>query len=148
MANPLFSGSALPVLEQVIGFTQARHGVLAGNIANVDTPGYKTRDLSVDQFQTNLKQAIEARDQPTVFGLPNPGFTSPGLIEAAGTNGIQSFEDVRESVKSLLYHDGSDVSLETQITEISKNQSMHNLAISLMTAQFRQLEAAISERVV
>ena len=41
----------MPVLEQVVNFTEARHGVLAGNIANLDTPGYKTRDLSPALFQ-------------------------------------------------------------------------------------------------
>ena len=34
-----------------MAFTEARHSVLAGNVANLDTPGYKTRDLSVETFQ-------------------------------------------------------------------------------------------------
>lgn len=142
MSNSLFNTTALPVLEQVIGFAQARHGVLAGNIANIDTPGYKTRDLSVAQFQANLKEAIEAQDRPAFFGV-----TSPGL-QAPETDSIDSFQDVKDSLKDIVRHDNVDVSLEQQITEITKNQSMHNLAISLMSAQFRQLEVAISERVV
>ena len=141
MSNTLFEGTALPVLEQVVGFAQARHGVLAGNIANVDTPGYKTRDLSVQQFQENLKQAIESRDEPSLFGV---GSTS----SLGGDKPVSSFDDVRESLKNLLFHDGTDISLESQITEINKNQSMHNLAISLMRSQFELLEVAISERVV
>jgi flagellar basal-body rod protein FlgB len=39
------------------------------------------------------------------------------------------------------------VSLEAQVTELAKNQSMHNMAIGLLSVQFRQLKAAISERV-
>jgi flagellar basal-body rod protein FlgB len=61
MLSNMFEASPLGALEQVINFTQARHGVLAGNIANIDTPGYKTRDLSVDVFQTRLKEAIQAQ---------------------------------------------------------------------------------------
>ncbi|MEM6330032.1 MAG: flagellar basal body protein [Planctomycetota bacterium] len=128
----LFEGSTVGVLEQVVNFSQQRHGVLAGNIANLDTPGYKTRDLSPEKFQENLRKAIEARKTPQ----------SPGHGGA-----IRGFEDVRESLKSILYHDGSDVSLERQIAEISKNHGQHNLAIGLMSAQFRLMEAAISERV-
>ncbi len=131
LAN-LFSGSTVDVLEQVVNFSQERHGVLAGNIANLDTPGYKTRDLSPEKFQENLRKAIDARSQP-----PSPG-NSVGAI--------RDFDDVRESLKSILYHDGSDVSLEKQIAEISKNHGQHNLAINLMAAQFRLLQAAISER--
>ena len=46
MLSSMFQSSTIPVLEQVVNFTEARHGVLAGNVANLDTPGYKTRDLS------------------------------------------------------------------------------------------------------
>ena len=55
--------------------------------------------------------------------------------------------EVRESIKSILYHDGSDVGIEQQITEMAKNQAMHNLAISVLSSQFRMLQTAISERV-
>jgi hypothetical protein len=37
--------------------------------------------------------------------------------------------------------------MENQINEIVKNQTEHNLAISIMSAQFRLLRAAITERV-
>lgn len=136
MINHLLNQSTLGVLEQVVNFTQARHGVLAGNIANLDTPGYQSRDLSVEQFEASLKQALEANAIPTSLG---------GHMPHAST---QSLAEIGASMDSLLYHDGSDVSLEQQITEISKNHGKHNLAISLMTAQFRLLESAISERVV
>ena len=57
-----FSGRrTIPVLEQLVQFTQARHEVLAGNIANLGTPGYVARDLSVADFQARLQDAIEAR---------------------------------------------------------------------------------------
>jgi len=55
--------------------------------------------------------------------------------------------DVKDSMKSILYHDQSDVGLEQQVTELANNQFMHNMAVALMTAQFRQLETAISERI-
>lgn len=164
MLNGLFSSSTVPMLEQVVNFAQSRHGVLAGNIANLDTPGYKTRDLSPEEFQSRLRSAIETSRRPAMFQSPGgssqsenfgPGLgLSPGGIQHVYSKTAPSkiqqnaFDDVSKSITSLLYHDGSDVSLEKQITEISKNHSQHNLAINLMSAQFRQIEAAISERVV
>ena len=50
-------------------------------------------------------------------------------------------------MKSILRHDGDDVSMEQQVNEIVKNQQQHNLAINIMSAQFRLLRAAITERV-
>jgi flagellar basal body rod protein FlgB len=46
----------------------------------------------------------------------------------------------------MLRHDDNNSSLEEQVTEIAKNHAQHNLALSLMTAQFRLLRAAITER--
>ena len=63
MISSVIQGTTIPVLEQVVNFTQARHQVLAGNIANLDTPDYQVRDLSVETFQQRLQEAIEARQQ-------------------------------------------------------------------------------------
>ena len=46
----------------------------------------------------------------------------------------------------MLRHDENNSSMEEQISEITKNQQVHNLALSLMTTQFRLLRAAITER--
>lgn len=156
MTSDPFAGSTLPVLEQVVQFTQARHGVLAGNLANLNTPGYQTRDLSPERFQESLKTAIQSTRQArspgeaVVLGPLSEG--GSGLVQPEQNVGFGRFDPealagVRESMKSLVYHDGRDVSLESQVTQISKNQSLHNLALTLLSSQFRQMRAAISETV-
>lgn len=142
MFNSLLNQTTLPVLEQTVNFAEARHGVLAGNIANIDTPGYKTRDLSPDLFQESLKRAIEKRDTRPSAEI------SPGVLtQRERARQMDDFAAVKESTKHILYHDESDVSLESQVTQLAKNQSMHNMAVSLMTQQIRLIEIAISERV-
>ena len=146
MMDALFQSTTIPVLEQTVAFTQARHGVLAGNIANRDTPGYKTRDLSPGLFEKRLKEAIERRDRPaSSTSLSNYGHQSQA-IRTGKQRSLDELGDVQESMKSILYHDESDVAIERQITEIAKNQARHNLAVSLMISQFQLLEAAITER--
>jgi flagellar basal-body rod protein FlgB len=148
MLSSLFQSSTIPVLEQVVNFTEARHGVLAGNIANLDTPGYRTRDLSPALFQETLKEAIETRHEP-----PRPYQTdSLGTSHTYDAQRHQdrqnaAFRKVEDSMRSILRHDEGDVSMERQINEIVKNQQQHNLAIGIMSAQFRLLRAAITERV-
>lgn len=144
MFSSFLDTSTVPVLEQVVNFTQARHGVLAGNIANIDTPGYKTRDLSPDNFQKKLKEAVEHRHRSAES--PTYAFNAQLAGRNVATMGRDGMGHVRESMKEILFHDHSDVSIEQQVAEISKNQAQHNLALSLMTAQFRLLRAAITER--
>jgi flagellar basal-body rod protein FlgB len=149
MFSSIFQSSSLPVLEQVVNFTEARHGVLAGNIANLDTPGYKTRDLSPQLFQQRLKEAIETHRQPATQNYEGvPVMVSPGYDgEKPETREMAAFRKVADAKKSILRHDEGDVSMEKQINEIVKNQQQHNLAIGIMSAQFRLLRAAITERV-
>src|SRR5947207_6097908 len=128
MLSSLFQSATIPVLEQVVNFIEARHGVLAGNIANLDTPGYKTRDLSPDLFQKQLKEAIATRHQPVsptyegdAIGL-SPTYTAQRHEDKQ----IAAFSKVRDSMKSILRHDGDDVSMEQQVNDMVKNQQQHN----------------------
>jgi flagellar basal-body rod protein FlgB len=133
----MFQSSTIPILQEVVSFAQARHTVLAGNIANLDTPGYKVRDLSVEDFQERLQAAIQERHSP-----PEP--RSPG--EPSGRDGT-NLAEISKNPKTILHHDQSNVGVEYQVTEMVKNQLQHNLALSLMTSQLRLLQTAISGRV-
>ncbi|MCA9121270.1 MAG: flagellar basal body rod protein FlgB [Planctomycetaceae bacterium] len=133
----IFQSTTIPVLQEVIGFAQARHEVLAGNVANVDTPGYRLRDLSVETFQQRLREAIDLQEEAGVA-------LSPGEINQHRDKQMQL---VRDTTRDILFHDGSDVGMEQQVLEISKNQYLHNMAITIMGTQFRMLQTAISERV-
>jgi flagellar basal-body rod protein FlgB len=148
MLSSLLQSSSLPVLEQVVNFTEARHGVLAGNIANLDTPGYKTRDLSPALFEKRLKEAIETKRNPEMHKYEGDPFASPAEnSRSQQARELAAFRKVEDSMKSVLRHDEVDVSMEKQVNEIVKNQQQHNLAIGIMSAQFRLLRAAITERV-
>ncbi len=133
----IFESTTIPVLQEVIGFAQARHEVLASNVANANAPGYAVRDLSVDTFQQRLRDAIDVhRKQGSTL--------SPGEISKQQD---AAMKEVRKTTRGILFHDGTDVNMEQQVLEISKNQYMHNMAITIMGTQFRMMQTAISERV-
>jgi flagellar basal body rod protein FlgB len=46
MIERLFSRGAVSTLEAMLSFASKRQQVIAANIANVDTVGYRTRDLA------------------------------------------------------------------------------------------------------
>lgn len=137
MLPNMFSSTNIPALAEVLNFAQARHGVLVGNVANINTPGYRTRDLSVESFQEKLKEAIAVARKT---GEP----VSPGLSDVDPSDPMRS---VRDSLNNVLYHDDTNIDMEKQVAEITKNQFLHNLALTVMTDQFQLLQTAISERV-
>jgi flagellar basal-body rod protein FlgB len=138
MTNGLFQASTIPILEQAVNFGQARHNVLAGNIANLDTPGYKARDLSPVVFQERLKEAIEARNSPesegNAFGGSDPLSSDDPALH------------LDDAFETILRHDDGKVSLEQQVAELTKNQMQYNTALAVLTQQFHLLQAAISEQ--
>ncbi|MCY3010710.1 MAG: flagellar basal body rod protein FlgB [Pirellula sp.] len=148
MFPSLFANSSLQSLEKTVEFTDRRHAILAGNMANMDTPDYKTRDLSVDGFQESLKNAIESKSRAKA---DSPGLQFDVLqgVEEDGQplSEEQATQQVFDSMRQVVYHDGSDDSIEMQVSQIAKNQSLHSMAVALMRSQFQTLKMAISESI-
>ena len=134
MIDGLFNNTTIPILKESINFAQARHNVLVSNVANMDTPGYVARDLPVDQFQQMLAEAVEARRTPHESSLA-----------VTRMDEVDPLLEAREVAQTIMRHDGVNVGMEQQVLEISKNQMLHNLAITVMGSQFRLLQTMVSE---
>jgi flagellar basal-body rod protein FlgB len=149
MFPSLFANSSLQSLEKTVEFTDRRHAILAGNMANMDTPDYKTRDLSLDGFQESLKNAIESKSRAKADSSPGLQFDVLQGVEEDGQplSEEQATQQVFDSMRQVVYHDGSDDSIEMQVSQIAKNQSLHSMAVALMRSQFQTLKMAISESI-
>ena len=147
MFPSLFANSSLQSLEKTVEFTDRRHAILASNMANMDTPDYKTRDLSVAGFQESLKNAIESKSR-TKADSPGLQFdVLQGVDDGQPLSEEQATQQVFDSMRQVVYHDGSDDSVEMQVSQIAKNQSLHSMAVALMRSQFQTLKMAISESI-
>lgn len=133
----IFNATTVPVLEQVINFDEARQSLLAGNIANYDTPYYRGRDMDVGDFKHKLAGAIERKHRP-----PGPNFTRYPF-----KNQVSAYGDTWPEDLPILYHDNNNVGMEFQVTEMAKNNIEFNTALSIMKHQMNLLQTAISERV-
>ncbi len=130
----IFNNTTLPALEQTLVFAQRRQELLTGNVANLDVPGYQTRDLSVGDFQNALAESVQASQHSGAAGSMSP-LTRDDI-----------YSGPRAATEQVVFHDGSDVSLEHQVTEMAKNKHLHGLAVATMRSQFSLLRAAITER--
>jgi len=123
----LLNQGAEPMLEETLRFSEARGRLIAENVANISTPGFKQKDLSVEKFQHLLAdRAAQAEQSP-------PGSTAFDDI------GL----DVENTHRGILFHDGQNRSMEGLMSDMAKNALMHNLAIELLRRQFQTLEMAI-----
>ncbi len=119
-----------PLLEQVVQFAAARHNLILDNIANVDTPNYRQKDMSVARFSSMLRERVEQRRKTGIF--------ESGDIDSSVDN----------PMSGILFHDRNNRSMEQLATDLAKNAMMHNLAIELLRKQYQQMDMALKEKVV
>ena len=141
MLQPLFDNSTLPLLEKMAVFGERRQQVLAGNIANIDTPNYKVRDLPVAEFERALQQAVARRTQPASLGHAPLSSSAP-----ADEFPSDLFRAVESPTTSITFQDGANRNIEQELMEMTKNSMRQTYAIELMTAQMNLLQAVIAER--
>jgi flagellar basal-body rod protein FlgB len=103
-------------LESYLDLLSARQKLVAGNLANADTPGYKTQDLD---FAAELRRAGAGHT-----GLP------PEAVEVTGLR---------------VKNDGNNVSVDREARLLSENAMRFNMASNLLRAQVRMLRTAIQE---
>lgn len=97
-----------------LNFRSERQKVISGNIANINTPNYKTKELIFEQ------ELQKANDDLTLKVTHNNHI--PFDLETQQPNGPQLVK-----VQNLLeQNDGNNVSLDAQVSEMSKNTVVFN----------------------
>ena len=137
----LLNRGALPVLQQVMSFTEARHEVLANNISNLDTVGYKMKDLPTDEFFRTLDDAVRRRD---AAGAGARLEMRTGKHLRWDRNGRLQVKPTELENSNILFHDGNNRSVEKQMSAMAQNALLHNMTAELLRRQYGLLKTAIS----
>lgn len=128
------------VKEKALIFRAKRQQLLASNIANADTPGYNTQDVS---FQDSLKAAVNQVGAPSMVAST----TNAEHIPAVGTAHVSTLSlayQLRPVQNSL---DGNTVDMDRERGEIAKNAILYQLAVSSLDDEGKELNQAISDPV-
>ena len=95
-----------------------RHQLIASNLANVDTPGYRTRDIR--PFLGELQQAMSGEESP--------------------------FSPMARELHGLMERpDGNNVNVDRESLLLAENQLHFQVAVQFLRAEFRRLSVAIHE---
>jgi flagellar basal-body rod protein FlgB len=110
--------SILSQLESYLSLTNQRETVIASNMANVDTPGYRTKDVD---FQGELARAMTSPDGSTRHAAARD---VSGLLERP---------------------DGNNVDIDREAMKLSKVQLQYQMGTQLMKDRFHQIITAINQ---
>ncbi len=117
--------SGIDALQSALGYHRERHAVLAGNVANLDTPGYRPVDLTRTPG-TSAELAV----------------TEPGHLREATTS---AYTTTFDDGGSLQGSDGNAVSLERELAKIDANRTRYATVSELVSRRLVMLRYAAGD---
>ncbi|MEE9273960.1 MAG: flagellar basal body rod protein FlgB [bacterium] len=137
MPGPKLFGDTMFAYQRSLDFRAIRHSMITANIANVETPGFKAKDID---FETVLKGAISTRP-----GL-NMVRTSPKHLEGGSPLEIlTSAPRVVPIEPPFGSFDGNTVSIDTQMGKLGENSLLYQTEADILARLLAGLKFAVSE---
>ena len=121
-------GKTIEILSEVLDFQSERHKVITSNIANMDTPNYRPKDIV---FKEELESIINNKDR-----IKMTGSRGRSLSEQSNPAGRADFEVIDS---------GESVNLDSEMAKLTENNLMHNLTVELLVRKFRVLNTVLRE---
>jgi flagellar basal-body rod protein FlgB len=122
---PLFD-----LAEKRLNWTAQRQNVLAANIANANTPGYRGHDIqSFDRMLAGVSTL-------------SPAQTQPGHLAGTQVSGMASLTRDASATKSI---DGNGVAVDEQLVKVADTETIQSLATSIWKSYMGMFSTALGK---
>jgi flagellar basal-body rod protein FlgB len=135
MALDLFNDPTLTAMGQYMSRLSSRQQVVSSNVANIDTPGYRAKDVSFHATMQELlsESALPARTtQPEHSGQVELNFAPPGGIPFE----VQGLPERA---------DGNNVDIDKEMLKLGETSFAYTMMSQLLRVKFRTLAGSINE---
>ena len=135
MLDNLFS--SVNTLQKGLNASWLRNEVISNNIANVDTPGFKSSRVNFEDLMAEAAGAENGGIPLAVTNdrhIPGPAADSVANVEA------QVVTDNTTEVRL----DGNNVSVENEMVDLAKNSINYYATVNKINSEFKKLNTAIN----
>ncbi|PRR70272.1 Flagellar basal body rod protein FlgB [Moorella humiferrea] len=129
----MFMTPALYVLEKALDAATLRQRVIAHNVANVNTPGFKRSDVS---FEEKLARALGVEPGVELYR------THPGHLPAGG---LELTPEVVPDNSTTMRQDGNNVDIDREMVDLVQNSLNFNFAVQQLNGRLAMLRYVINE---
>ena len=133
----LFGNPTMGLLKRSLDVHSHRVDVVASNLANVDTPGYKARDVD---FKAALQSAME-----DVQGPSHLSRTHPQHLERSDLTMEFDMED--DVDKGSIRVDGNTVNQDKELQKLAESQLMYQASIIAMAKKLKMINQALNTKI-
>ena len=122
------------VLNKAAGASWTKNEVIANNIANVDTPDYKRKDLN---FESLLSEALAETSTRT-----------KNMDKKVANLNLSSLKpSIYTEYSTLSYrYDGNNVDIDTEQAYLADNQIKYYTLLDSMTHEFNRLKSVLTRQ--
>ena len=125
----------IAALATSLNFRQMRQELISSNIANAETPGYKTKRIS---FEDALARALD------VDGKENLNIGNTQHYNT-GSGGFSSLEpEIYEDVNGIVRDDGNNVDRDGEMSKMAENKILYDASVQLLNKKLGLMKYAIS----
>lgn len=126
-------GQKLEVMSKAINLRVQRHQLLASNIANADTPGYKAKDFD---FAQAMENALVGRSSGLALAK-----TASRHLNVGGAGTVANVQYRKETQSAV---DGNTVDMDVERAQISENAVQYQILTNLIGDSIKNMRLAIS----
>ncbi|SDB88570.1 flagellar basal-body rod protein FlgB [Pelagirhabdus alkalitolerans] len=123
-------GGPIANLEHGLNYATKKNETIANNISNIDTPNYKAKDVEfkslLDSEMRNGFHANRTNERHLDFGSGSSDFR------------VTSNRNTRYN------HNGNNVDVDKEMTELTNNQIYYQSLVDRMNGQFNDLRTVIN----
>ncbi len=134
----MIKSAHLARLERALDASSLRQRVISDNIANVDTPNYKSKQVV---FENELRQAL-SRQSSTFTGYR----TDPRHIQIGKKSSDQVRARIVTNHNTLMNNNGNNVDIDYEVTQMAKNNLWYQALVEQTNGHFHKLRMAIEGR--
>jgi len=124
----------IQALNQNLNLRLQNQNVISGNIANADTPGYKSKAVS---FESAMRDAMDTGDNIKLE------VSDPEHIGSRGPESVQA--DVYDDPNGVEALDGNTVDRSAEMVKMKENQILYNASVETLRKKLGMLEYGITE---
>ena len=127
-------GGTMPVLEKVLDLRTQKHNLIISNVANMDTPQYKTFDLIVEE---EIKKTME-NESTVAMAKTQPGHILPKREQSGNIKKMDA-----DYSELSLRNDGNSVDIDKEMANLSENSLIYNATAQILAKKFKGLKNVI-----
>jgi flagellar basal-body rod protein FlgB len=136
LADMLFNKTNLPLITKSLDTAMLRNKVIANNIANVTTPGYRRVEVS---FEGQLRDAV---DRSRLKGTQtDENHIAMGRLDLSNVN-AQAYHPNDPTLPSGV----NNVDIDMEMSKLAENQIAFNYGVKYSQGIFKKMNAAIQGR--